>query len=120
MAGDGSRMIDRSNPIPRLFDDFGSESPVVHFGNKIDVMGEVIQDRYDHFIGTGMKTYLTSNLSEEEITDEYGARVSSRLREMCNFITLEGYDRRTRMNDQKFKKLARYRKALTQAPKFPI
>lgn len=66
------------------FDDLGTEKNKKYFGNEINVMEDIFQNRYDkRLIG---KTHLTSNLSGEEIDEMYGPRVRSRLREMCNVI----------------------------------
>jgi len=49
-------------------------------------MAEIILSRYDLFIRHKMLTHFTTNLSADEIEKLYGARVRSRLREMCNLI----------------------------------
>lgn len=76
------------------FDDLGTEKTKKFFGNEINVMEDILQNRYDkHLIG---KTHLTTNLSGEEIEEIYGRRVRSRLREMCNIIAFDeqAFDRR--------------------------
>lgn len=65
-----------------LFDDFGAENLASHYGNRADVMGEIIQSRYER----KALTFLTTNLSYEQIRDAYGERVSSRLAEMCSWL----------------------------------
>jgi DNA replication protein DnaC len=81
--------------IGLLFDDLGTENAKKHFGNESNVMEEIILNRYDNFELTG-KTHFTSNLTAELIEDNYGPRVRSRLRQMCNFLVFEprGGDRR--------------------------
>jgi hypothetical protein len=78
-----------------LFDDLGTERVKKHYGNEINVMEEIIQNRYDNLNLRG-KTHLTTNLSADDIEDLYGSRVRSRLREMCNYIAFdsEAPDRR--------------------------
>lgn len=73
--------------IGMCFDDLGTEKSKKHFGNEINVMEDVFQNRYDNrLIG---KTHLTTNLSAELIGEIYGPRVRSRLREMCNLISFD-------------------------------
>lgn len=70
------------------FDDLGVESAKKHFGNELNVMTDIILSRYEKSSLTG-KTHFTGNIIGDEIEDTYGARVRSRLREMCNFITFD-------------------------------
>lgn len=63
------------------------------FGNKIVVGDELIGVRYDRF-QSGFMTHLTTNLTYQQINDFYNPRTISRLHEMCNFIPLDGTDRR--------------------------
>jgi len=79
-----------------VFDDLGVENTTVaHFKNEINVMENILMDRYEIFTDQNIKTHLTTNITDsEEIENLYGARVRSRLREMCNVIDLTGNDRR--------------------------
>lgn len=76
------------------FDDLGTEKNKKHFGNEINVMEDVFQNRYDK--GLIGKTHLTTNLDSDQIGEIYGDRVRSRLREMCNSISFDekAFDRR--------------------------
>lgn len=77
------------------FDDIGRESIVFDFGNKSDVVSKIIQTRYlskNHIPFTNL--HLTTNLTPGEIESRYDYAVKSRLREMFNYITVEGKDRR--------------------------
>lgn len=67
------------------FDDLGTESSRKHYGNELNVMAEIILNRYDNRQVKG-KTHFTANLTTDQIESMYGARVKSRLREMCNVI----------------------------------
>jgi len=89
----GSGNILKEKPINRLFDDFGDEvkaKDVSHFGNQVNVMEEVVKDRYVEFVDHGMKSHFTTNLSAKKIEEVYGIRVRDRLREMCNVLTISG------------------------------
>ena len=73
-----------------LFDDLGAESSVVHYGNKLNVIQEILLERYNHFVRFGLMTHLTTNLNRAELEQTYGHRVMSRMHEMFNFLTLGG------------------------------
>lgn len=80
----------------KLFDDLGAEGDAAYYANKINVIGEVIQDRYETFCKyPNLVTHFTTNLTIEEIESNYGTRVVSRLHQMCNFIKLGGTSRST-------------------------
>ena len=71
------------------FDDLGIENNLKYFGNECNVMAEIIIYRYDLFISKKLKTHITTNLSASEIENNYGNRVRSRLRELCNLIAFD-------------------------------
>lgn len=68
------------------FDDLGAEEATKHYGNDANVMAQIIQMRYNIFQSRKVLTHFTSNLTADQIDVYYGARVKSRLREMCNWI----------------------------------
>lgn len=70
------------------FDDLGSEEMRNSFGNKKEVMLDIVSERYDLFLEYGLKTHFTSNLSPDEVSSRYGDRMRSRIRHMCNVIQL--------------------------------
>ncbi|MEP2771671.1 MAG: ATPase [Fulvivirga sp.] len=80
-----------SEVIPRAycFDDLGVETSLPHFGNKLNIMAEILLSRYDIFIAHQMLSHFTTNLSALEVEELYGNRVRSRLREMANLITFK-------------------------------
>lgn len=69
-----------------VFDDLGSENASKYYGKVMDVMGEIIQERYNH--SDKIRTYVTTNLCYSEIEKNYGQRVASRLCEMCSWFAL--------------------------------
>lgn len=79
--------------IGLCIDDMGSESMKNNFGNKINVIGDIIETRYSYGY-TGVFLHGTTNLNADEIAEFYGERVASRAREIFNFIELPGIDRR--------------------------
>ena len=75
--------------IGYCFDDLGTESSRKHYGNEMNVMADIILNRYEQLSLKG-KTHFTANLDAEQIGEQYGSRVRSRLREMCNVIAFDG------------------------------
>lgn len=89
--GRGSRSP-ANGSITYCFDDFGSEGNSSYYGNKVNVMEEIIQDRYREFEDHGMITHMTSNLKPrtEMLRKLYTERVSDRINGMFNHIELLG------------------------------
>jgi DNA replication protein DnaC len=74
-------------------DDCGTEEIRNHYGNKKNVIGDMIEARY--FNGAlGPYLHMTTNLTGLQLQEHYGKRVSSRLIEMMNIVHLKGSDRR--------------------------
>jgi|TARA_Y100000310_G_scaffold162046_1_gene161982 DNA replication protein DnaC len=88
----GDSIIDvygRRSVTPTYFDDLGSEEMNIKvYGNNMDVMGSILNDRYKLFKDNGLKTYVTTNLTPDQISDLYGVRMRDRLKEMMNYITV--------------------------------
>jgi len=84
-------VIDYKKPKIFCFDDFGLESiDTRSFGNAVNVMEEIMGDRYDYFLKHRLLTFATSNLQVEQIEECYGERLRDRLRQMMNVRTLVG------------------------------
>ncbi|OFX83110.1 MAG: hypothetical protein A2W99_13260 [Bacteroidetes bacterium GWF2_33_16] len=82
-------------PLTKCYDDLGLEPKIVKcYGNERNVMADILLKRYDFFIMYGMKTFITTNYNADDIELNYGDRLRSRLREMCNDLVYEGKDRR--------------------------
>jgi hypothetical protein len=78
-------------------DDLGSEEISTYYGNAVNVVGDVIMNRYSRLKErrqTNFKTHATSNLDVDNLKSFYGERVFSRMKEMFNDIILTGNDRR--------------------------
>lgn len=66
------------------------------YGNKTNVVEEVILTRYQEFTDHGGLTHFTTNVpSLQHLKYLYAERTISRLYGMCNIILLSGTDRRT-------------------------
>jgi DNA replication protein DnaC len=81
-AEEGFEMIRQYNQRVWCFDDLGTEGERKHYGDIVNVMKDILLNRYDR----NMTTHLTTNLTGDQIRECYGERVASRLREMCNVI----------------------------------
>lgn len=74
-----------NNKLGLCIDDMGTEQIKKNFGNELNVITEIILNRYDLKIDFS-KTHITTNIAADEIKDHYGVRASSRMREMLNII----------------------------------
>lgn len=77
-----------------LIDDMGTEDIVNDFGNKVDVIANIVFAMSNDPARYGGSFHFTTNLNKEMLEHRYGPRVMSRLRELCNVVALTGEDRR--------------------------
>lgn len=77
-------------------DDLGLEKEVLHFGNRTNVLGEILYTRHQLLKEKGIYTHATTNLNAVELSEKYGNRMRSRMREMFNIVSFqrESGDRR--------------------------
>jgi DNA replication protein DnaC len=70
-------------------DDLGAE-PVeaLYYGTRLNVMTEIIEQRY----AKGLTTHFSSNLNMKLLNDRYDDRVYSRIKHSCNIIQLNDKD----------------------------
>lgn len=76
-----------------LLDDIGfagDAEMVNNYGIKTNPVVDVIEHRYDK----QLFTVMTTNLTEQDIKERYGARIYSRLSEMCMWVAFTGKDYR--------------------------
>lgn len=71
-------------------DDLGEE-PLLKY-SKDELFQEVIAERYKLFKRFGYKTYITTNLSNEEIEKRYNTRIMSRIVEMTTPVQFTATD----------------------------
>lgn len=74
-------------------DDLGREKENNFYGNKVNVIGKLIELRYEKKL-TGKYLHGTTNLNAEGLKSVYEPAVISRMREIFNIITMNGTDRR--------------------------
>jgi hypothetical protein len=79
------------------FDDLGKEPLGGHFAKKNkNVMGEILDARYDHWIKHGQITHITDNINDKNsdrsktLEGLYGDRIEGRIFQMTNKIILGG------------------------------
>lgn len=73
----------------QAFDELGSEySPTSHYGTVDNVMQYILQRRYDNRHESF--THVTTNLTIEQVSERYGARIYDRCKEMFNFVEMRG------------------------------
>lgn len=84
-------------------DDIGVSVDVKRFGNTVNIITELLMERYDLFINSGFKTHLSSNLvtditnnihNNPTLKTVYGSRLMDRLKEMTDVITFKGESQR--------------------------
>lgn len=70
-------------------DDLGTEDEAIHFGKRTNLIGEIIEARYDTIMrGRKAWTNLTTNMGSDAIRERYGARVYSRITHICNIVAV--------------------------------
>lgn len=74
------------------FQDLGTEPlESMHMGNRVPVMQQILEHRGDR---NDQLTLISSNEPMMELHQKYGDRVQSRVKGMCNYLILNGKDRR--------------------------
>jgi hypothetical protein len=66
------------------FDDLGTESTLKNYGDSLNVMTEILLNRYDDKLSP---THITTNITVQQIKEHYGERLFDRMKEMFNQIT---------------------------------
>lgn len=97
------RAMDSEQSDGWAIDDLGEEPVCMIYGQKEEVMANVIAVRYEAWKRDGARTYVTTNLSALEIDRRYGRRILDRLREMCLPIEIKGHSNRARASRDAYK-----------------
>ena len=85
----------QGKPATYCIDELGRETKVVdNYGTKLDVISQVLQDRYVLWQSKGVITHLITNLDFEELGNRYGEFIKERIIEMCNVIEFKGESKR--------------------------
>lgn len=86
-----------------VIDEIGLDNEVsFHYGNKINIISDIILTRYEIWKNKGVVTFFSTNLSIDELRNKYDERVYSRLVEMCNFVIFDSSDRRITTKNNPF------------------
>lgn len=95
-------MYGKNTDIDLYIDDIGigASSDYKKFGNSINIISEIIYERYELFLQSGIRTHISSNLPKnvdkvkfpntDSLLEIYGERVTDRLNEMCETIVITG------------------------------
>lgn len=65
--------------------DEGAEKEFSHYNNKLNVIRYVLLKRYEFWIAKGWRTFGTTNLSINQIAQQYDGRVADRLMQMVYY-----------------------------------
>lgn len=71
-----------------FFDDLAYEKIAIHFGDRRELMEDIIYNRYDLWRDKGCISHFTTMASIKEIRERYGEFIWSRLNQMCNLYGL--------------------------------
>jgi len=80
----------RNPPRALIIDDLGEETTSVRYGERREVLTEVLTDRYDAWQRHRVKTFITTNMDSKEFVARYGARVLDRVLDMCEVVKFAG------------------------------
>jgi len=90
----GELVIEKYSRGTIHFDDLGTEKMVQSWGIKEDLFDRILQIRYNNYKERVQKTFVTTNMTIQEIQKRYSPQVKDRLFEMFNMIPLGGNTRR--------------------------
>lgn len=83
------------NPITCYIDDIAAANEnVKHYGTDYNVIQQLLSIRYNVFSRFGKLTHATSNKYPVELHEIYDERIIDRMKEMFNFIEIDGESRR--------------------------
>jgi DNA replication protein DnaC len=95
-VGPNTHPLGYKNEYHLTIDDLGVlDSQINSMGTIIPYLQLFIHDRHKLFLEKKLLTNFTTNLLYTDLSENLGARLFSRLHEMCNFITIEGVDYRS-------------------------
>ena len=77
-------------PHDIVIDELGTLDSVRNWGEAADIMCDVLDMRYRAMLRYGVKTIITTNLSDKGMLERYGRRIEDRLREMCYIKRVTG------------------------------
>ena len=85
-------------PRTMVIDDLGTEKfPFMLYGTPGNPLRELLEFRYrQSFRRDGVRTIVTTNLTDEEIAERYGYRLRDRIDEMFSVVTIHGPSARSR------------------------
>ena len=85
----GIKAAENISKYNNLFvDDLGflNESKINSFGNTYDLLMSIVNERYEKWFYSNIKTFYTTNILIDNIKEIYGEGISGRIIDSCNFI----------------------------------
>lgn len=82
-------------PHSLVIDDLGAEPVGKRYGETREVLADVIAERYAYWHKYEVRTFITANLTGQQIDERYGRRISDRIGELCTVIYFTGKSART-------------------------
>lgn len=84
-------------PVPMCFDELGREPiPAKYYGTELNVFQHILHIRYALWQQRRLKTFVTTNLTPDEVGNLYGDYIRDRRKEMFNLVAVTGDSRRKR------------------------
>lgn len=81
--------------VPMCFDDLGREPEESnYFGQRLNVMQQILHLRYSLWQTEGVRTFVTTNCGSGDLELLYGSFIRDRVREMCNILVFKSGSRR--------------------------
>lgn len=92
----GAEFLDKLSTLPCLvINDVGLQGNLNDYGTERNLIADILMLRYRLFQKNGSKTYITTNLMNEDKFNEYfGTKLSDRFKEMFNRVELRGESKR--------------------------
>lgn len=94
----GIKAAENISKYNNLFvDDLGflNESKINSFGNTYDLLMSIVNERYEKWFYSNIKTYYTTNILIDNIKEIYGEGISGRIIDSCNLIKFTETNHRT-------------------------
>ena len=85
----GIKAAENISKYNNLFvDDLGflNESKINSFGNTYDLLMSIVNERYEKWFYSNIKTFYTTNILIDNIKEIYGEGISGRIIDSCNLI----------------------------------
>jgi len=86
----------RVDPWDVVIDDVGQEGQAKHYGESVEVLGQIMEQRYGYWLECGARTAITTNMDYKQMTARYGLRTMDRMLHMCYVVKFDAPSARGR------------------------